>query len=297
MPNRNALVDVETAQDYLAANSTAEREGQLGGAVLEPLIDRVSSAIASYLGRRTIATTAYPFTAVAATDVLTTTAAHGLVAGMEVGIWAPLFGNLPTGLAADTLYYVLTAPSATTLTLSTSAGGGTVDVTAAGDGGYIARLERHVLPGDGGAMLPLYRQGLYPVDGIHSLTLQVTSQTIPKRATVMGTGWIAGDEGRWDGIIRLAGYATDCDPEAVLLYGRFGLCPVEAQRLGLWGDHHQQALDDLRQACLMWAGKLWSSPVPIDQLIVDGVTTTFSPSEMPIEVRGLLSPYRLLRFG
>ena len=68
--------------------------------------------------------------AVAGTDVITTTGSHGFVVGQAVRG----FGALPTGITAATTYYVKTVPSATTLTLSATLGGATLDVTATGTG-------------------------------------------------------------------------------------------------------------------------------------------------------------------
>lgn len=54
----------------------------------------------------------------ASPGVFTTPVAHGLVPGDSV--YLTTTGALPTGLAANTLYYVLTTPSATTFTLTAS---------------------------------------------------------------------------------------------------------------------------------------------------------------------------------
>lgn len=80
----------------------------------------------------TTTTVGTTFTGSASTDRLTTATAHGLSVGARVRVVAGT-GSLPTGLAADTDYYVLTVPTTTTLTLAAVRGGTLINVTA--DGG------------------------------------------------------------------------------------------------------------------------------------------------------------------
>lgn len=72
------------------------------------------------------------FTAVAATNVITVSAAHGLNIGDRVRVSSAT--TLPAGLAADTDYFVLTVPSTTTLTVSATLGGSVLDITDTGTG-------------------------------------------------------------------------------------------------------------------------------------------------------------------
>ncbi len=72
------------------------------------------------------------FTAVAATDVITVSAPHGLNIGDRVRVSSAT--TLPAGLAAATNYFVLTVPSTTTLTLSATSGGAVVNITDTGTG-------------------------------------------------------------------------------------------------------------------------------------------------------------------
>jgi len=76
--------------------------------------------------------TALTITGVAATNVITTSAAHGLAVGDRIYISSVTGG---TGLAVGG-YFVLTVPSSTTLTLSSTSGGSvldfTTDITAGG---------------------------------------------------------------------------------------------------------------------------------------------------------------------
>lgn len=72
------------------------------------------------------------FTAVAATNVITVSAAHGLVVGDRVRFSSD--DTLPAGLSVDTDYFVITVPSTTTLTVSATSGGAAVDITDTGTG-------------------------------------------------------------------------------------------------------------------------------------------------------------------
>ena len=67
----------------------------------------------------------------ATSDIITTSADHGLVNDDTVTLTG---GDLPAGLAEETLYYVLTTPSTDTLTLSTTKDGTAVDITDTGTG-------------------------------------------------------------------------------------------------------------------------------------------------------------------
>ncbi len=70
-----------------------------------------------------------PFTAVAATDILTAVA-HAFINGAKVVIQGT---GLPSGLSADTIYYVI-GVSGNTFQLSTTSGGAAINFTADGDG-------------------------------------------------------------------------------------------------------------------------------------------------------------------
>jgi hypothetical protein len=72
-------------------------------------------------------------TVVAATDVITVSAAHGLVVGDRVR-FSNSGGALPAGISAATDYYVLTVPLTTTLTISATPGGSVLDITGTGTG-------------------------------------------------------------------------------------------------------------------------------------------------------------------
>lgn len=80
-----------------------------------------------------LAMPSFTFTADPPTDVLTTGAAHGLIVGDRIYV-TNSGGALPTGMAASTIYYVKTVPTTTTLTVSATSGGATLDITAAGAG-------------------------------------------------------------------------------------------------------------------------------------------------------------------
>lgn len=76
--------------------------------------------------------TPFTFTVVAATDVITTSAPHGLLVGDVITFVSAT--TLPAGLSAATLYFVLTVPSSTTMTVEATLGGGVVDITDTGTG-------------------------------------------------------------------------------------------------------------------------------------------------------------------
>jgi hypothetical protein len=67
----------------------------------------------------------------ATTDTITSNG-HGLVDNDRVFVWAVNGESLPTGLAASTLYHVISSAS-NTFQLSTSQGGAAVDITAVGE--------------------------------------------------------------------------------------------------------------------------------------------------------------------
>lgn len=73
------------------------------------------------------------FTAVAATNVITTSTTHGLNIGDRVRVTTTA-ADLPAGMAIDTDYFVITVPSPTTITVSATSGGAVLDITDAGTG-------------------------------------------------------------------------------------------------------------------------------------------------------------------
>lgn len=83
-------------------------------------------------------------TAVVSTDTITTSAAHGLSVGNAVVLGG---GGTVTGFTAGTKYYVLTVPSSTTLTLSATPGGSTLNLTGAdGSVGSVAQVGVNGMP-------------------------------------------------------------------------------------------------------------------------------------------------------
>lgn len=75
-------------------------------------------------------------TIVASTGVITTSVAHGLVVGDKVKTGTV---TTTTGITSNTVYYVKTAPSASTVTLSATSGGSALSLT--GDGSLSALSE------------------------------------------------------------------------------------------------------------------------------------------------------------
>lgn len=90
------------------------------------------NAIREFPNMPTGTSTLGTFTVVAATNVITVSAAHGLAIGDRVRVSSAT--TLPAGMAANTDYYVLTVPSTTTLTVSDTFGGTVLDITDTGTG-------------------------------------------------------------------------------------------------------------------------------------------------------------------
>jgi hypothetical protein len=79
------------------------------------------------------------FTATASDDTFTS-AGHGYSDGMSVALLAPSVGSLPSGVSADTIYYVRDSAS-NTFKLTTSPGGTAINLTADGSG-RVRRAQR-----------------------------------------------------------------------------------------------------------------------------------------------------------
>lgn len=75
-----------------------------------------------------------PFTAVAGTDTITLPGLTGLAVDDRITFLVPHTGmTIPTGITEGTVYFVKTV-STNDITISTTQGGATLDITAAGDG-------------------------------------------------------------------------------------------------------------------------------------------------------------------
>lgn len=86
-------------------------------------------------------------TVVAATDVLTSSAAHGFTVGDKLQFTTAT--TLPAGLSLLTNYYVIEVPSTTTFKVSATPGGTTVDITTTGTGAHTYHLKgRMIYVGD-----------------------------------------------------------------------------------------------------------------------------------------------------
>lgn len=73
-----------------------------------------------------------PFTAIAATDAITIPG-HGFAVDDRCAFYQPSGTSLPAGITEGTVYWVKTV-SGNDITISTTQGGATLDITAAGDG-------------------------------------------------------------------------------------------------------------------------------------------------------------------
>lgn len=85
-----------------------------------------------------------PFTAVAATDILT---AFGQTLANGDKVVLKAVAGLPAGLTADTIYFVISV-SGQTFQLSLTSGGAAINFTTDGDG-QIAKVVTHVVPAAG----------------------------------------------------------------------------------------------------------------------------------------------------
>lgn len=93
------------------------------------------------------------FTAVAATNVITTSANHGRAIGDEVR-FTNSGGVLPGGLTAGVSYYVLDVPASNTMTVAALPAGTVIDITDTGSGthswqGYTAIADYYEYPTTG----------------------------------------------------------------------------------------------------------------------------------------------------
>lgn len=96
-------------------------------------IGRASSGTGEVLFKGPIGTANLgPFTATAA-DVITIPGLSGVSVGDRIAFYPALGSSLPTGITEGTLYFVKTV-STNDITISTTSGGATLDITAAGDG-------------------------------------------------------------------------------------------------------------------------------------------------------------------
>lgn len=124
--------------DALAAGQRAK--SQLTGNLREPAAGASVSAITPR--DATSLTSIGTASLTSSGNLITTSAAHGLVAGDPIA-----FGTMSntTGITAGDVYFVLTTPTATTLTVSTSVGGSTRTISADGTAAAVYRRERGYL--------------------------------------------------------------------------------------------------------------------------------------------------------
>lgn len=92
-----------------------------------------ASSTSKVLARGPCGTVLGPYVAENSTDVITIKG-HGLSVSDRVVFWTPAGCTLPTGITEGVAYFVKTVPDADTITISTTDGGSTLDITADGDG-------------------------------------------------------------------------------------------------------------------------------------------------------------------
>ena len=103
-----------------------------------------ASGLRAYFNRPLLKFDFNTFTVTIATPGVVTLAAHGLVAGDTVMLETD--GALPTGLAVDTVYYVVATVSDNTFSLSTTKGG-TAITTSGSQSGIHYLVETSKVPG------------------------------------------------------------------------------------------------------------------------------------------------------
>jgi hypothetical protein len=94
--------------------------------------DQTATAGTNYNTALTIGATKTASNYDAATNTITTSSVHGLVAGDPIVFTGT--GTPGTGISKQTLYFVKSAPTTTTLTITATYGGATLDITGAGSG-------------------------------------------------------------------------------------------------------------------------------------------------------------------
>jgi hypothetical protein len=96
-------------------------------------IGTASSGTGKILCRGALGSHLGPFVGENSNDQITIKG-HGLSVSDRVVFLAPPGAALPTGITEGTVYFVKTAPDGDTITISTTDGGSTLDITADGDG-------------------------------------------------------------------------------------------------------------------------------------------------------------------
>lgn len=130
-----------------------------------------------------------------ATDVITTQAAHGFSTGEYVQYTTSTGNTALSGLTNASLYYVVSTPSATTLTLSATYGGAQVNITASAtsETGHNLTPVRIILSPNGSIFAPanssIANVGSLRVLGVSTLT---GAATLSNTISVTGTATVNG---------------------------------------------------------------------------------------------------------
>lgn len=118
------------------------------------------------------------------TDTITTTASHGFGVGEYVQYLVAAGNTAIGGLTNASLYYVGTAPSGTTLTLSTAPGGSAINITAGGvseTGHTLTPIKIILSPNGSITMPPAFKtntwSGTSTADGGYTLNLTNSTAT------------------------------------------------------------------------------------------------------------------------
>lgn len=129
-------IEVDQVPDEVGVRMTG-RSTEVSTTLSEITLANIKSLMNGGTVTTGAATTLGTVTIVAATGVLTVSAAHGLAVNDPIKLGAI---TSTTGVTAGTVYYVRTVPSTTTLTLSATLGGSALTLSTDGNAASIARV-------------------------------------------------------------------------------------------------------------------------------------------------------------
>lgn len=174
-----AIEQVDGLQGALDGKEAALGNPASDGLVLASTTAGVRSWVPSgseVLSSVTVLSTDHPasWSADAATDVLTSSVAHGITVNTPIAFGAGT-GALPAGLSPEPEFYrVVAVPSTTTLQVSLTIGGAAVDITGAGTAGWVVKQ----LPSASSATL--LKTGLIDIDVAEDVDVFFFTQPVGK---------------------------------------------------------------------------------------------------------------------
>ena len=130
-----------------------------------------------------------------------------------------------------------------------------------------------------------------PIVAVTSVTLNISSVTVPASSTVNDVGWYLTDASRKLGKIHLYGYTADRDPRGVSVVARCGFDATAAAALTPMGRYHRQALESLRQACHAVCSHWFENPKALAGLVQEGISADFGDLAFPKRTVDLLTDF------